>query len=34
VDTLFKRYPVNTRIVIQRENGGDLVEAALGRVPK
>ena len=34
VDTLFKRYPVNTRIVIQRENGGDLVEAALGRVSK
>ena len=34
VDTLFKRYPVNTRIVIQRENGGDLVEAALGRMPK
>lgn len=34
IDMLFKRYPVNTRIVIQRENGGDLVEAALGRVPK
>jgi hypothetical protein len=34
VDTLFKRFPVNTRIVIQRENGGDLVEAALGRVLK
>jgi hypothetical protein len=34
VDTLFKRYPVNTRIVIQRENGGDLVEAALERAPK
>ena len=34
VDTLFKKYPVNTRIVIQRENGGDLVEDALGRVPK
>ena len=34
VDTLFKRYPVNTRIVIQRENGGDLVESALGRVSK
>ena len=34
IDMLFKRYPVNTRIVIQRENGGDLVEDALGRVPK
>ena len=34
IDILFKRYPVNTRIVIQRENGGDLVEDALGRVPK
>ena len=34
VDTLFKQYPINTRIEIQRENGGDLVEDALGRVPK